>query len=78
MRKLLPHHKKDVKLDEKDNISNLNEICELKSCNNCLYFEVRKKVDCYLWLSKAPNGPSAKFLLTNGIVILWIRVDTIH
>jgi len=65
VRKLLPHAKKDVKLDAKDALNLLNEICELKNCTSCIYFETRKKSDCYMWISRTPNGPSAKFYLTN-------------
>jgi len=65
LRTLLPHSKKDVKLDQKDELFAVNEICEMKSCNNCIFFEVRKKLDLYMWLSKPPNGPSAKFLVQN-------------
>jgi len=56
---------KYVKLDNKDQLNIVNEICELKSCNNCLFFEMRRKKDCFLWASKTPNGPSAKFHVTN-------------
>jgi hypothetical protein len=31
-----------------------------------LYFEARKHKDLYLWLAKAPHGPSVKFHVTNG------------
>jgi hypothetical protein len=31
-----------------------------------LYFEARKHKDLYLWVAKAPGGPSAKFHVTNG------------
>jgi ribosome biogenesis protein BRX1 len=66
IRELLPHSKKDVKLDEKHNLYVLNEICELKNCNNCIFFEVRKKQDLYLWIAKTPHGPSIKFHVLNG------------
>ena len=62
---LLPHSKTDVKLEKKDNLSVINEICELKNCNNCIYFEVRKHTDMYLWISRVPDGPSFKFLVQN-------------
>jgi ribosome biogenesis protein BRX1 len=65
IRDLLPHSKKDVKLDEKHNLYMLNEICELKNCNNCIFFEVRKKQDLYLWIAKVPHGPSIKFHVLN-------------
>jgi len=52
-------------MDGKDPLHVINEICELKNCNNCIYFEVRKKTDCYMWVSKTPNGPSVRFHVTN-------------
>lgn len=65
IRKLLPHHKKEVKLDSKDDLRNVNEIAEIKTCNSALFFEARKRQDLYLWGSKTPHGPSAKFLVSN-------------
>jgi ribosome biogenesis protein BRX1 len=67
LRTLIPHHKKDSKLDEKDQISTaIRDICEVKSCNSALYLECRKKSDVYMWVSLTPNGPSAKFHLSNA------------
>lgn len=65
IRDLLPHSKTDVKFDTKDNLMMVNEVCELKNCNNCVFFEARKKKDLYMWLSRTPHGPSAKFLVQN-------------
>eukprot|EP00118_Oscarella_pearsei_P006623 m.30205 g.30205 ORF g.30205 m.30205 type:complete len:278 (+) comp31317_c0_seq4:30-863(+) len=65
LRLLLPHSKADVKLDRKDKLFVINEVCELKNCNKCVFFEMRKKKDCFLWLSQSPHGPSAKFLVEN-------------
>ena len=65
IRRMLPHHKKEVKLDTKRDLSLINEICEMKSCNTCLFFEFRKRQDLYLWMSTTPNGPSVKFLVHN-------------
>ncbi|KAI8139221.1 Brix domain-containing protein [Fennellomyces sp. T-0311] len=62
---LLPHSKKDSKLDTKDNLVILNELADLNNCNNCIFFEVRKRKDLYLWMSKTPNGPSVKFHVQN-------------
>ena len=62
---LLPHGKKDSKLDTKNDLDALNELALLKSCNNVLFFESRKHTDLYLWLSKASTGPSVKFLVQN-------------
>eukprot|EP01125_Pyxidicula_operculata_P007186 TRINITY_DN2440_c0_g1_i1.p1 TRINITY_DN2440_c0_g1~~TRINITY_DN2440_c0_g1_i1.p1 ORF type:complete len:342 (+),score=69.80 TRINITY_DN2440_c0_g1_i1:44-1027(+) len=64
LRELIPNHKKDVKFDGKS-LFELNEVCEMKSCNNCIFFECRKGLDLYLWVSKSPNGPSAKFHVTD-------------
>ncbi|XP_060185441.1 ribosome biogenesis protein BRX1 homolog 1-like [Lycium barbarum] len=61
---LLPHCKKDNKVESKDAKGEaLNELVELKSCSSCLFFECRKGKDLYLWMSKCPNGPSVKFLV---------------
>jgi ribosome biogenesis protein BRX1 len=60
---LLPHGKKDNKLDTKHGLDVLNELAMLKQCNNVLYLESRKRSDLYLWLSRAGVGPSVKCLL---------------
>lgn len=65
VRALMPHHSKEVKHDTKKRLHEINEICEMKSCNGCMFFEVRKKKDLYLWITRAPNGPSIKFLVSN-------------
>jgi len=65
LRALIPHSRREVKHDTKKNLHELNEICEMKACNGCLFFEVRKKKDLYLWATRAPNGPSLKFLVSN-------------
>eukprot|EP00899_Mesostigma_viride_P025455 jgi/Mesvir1/6094/Mv00811-RA.1 len=63
---ILPNTKRDVKVEHtKDNLTVLNEIADLKGCSSCLFFEVRKRKDLYLWMTKTPNGPSAKFHVTN-------------
>ena len=63
---LLPHSKKDAKLDTKSKLYHLNELADLYNCNNVLFFESRKHgQDLYLWMSKAPNGPSIKLHLQN-------------
>ena len=55
---LLPHAKKEGKCQ----IDELNELAELNNCNNTLYFQVKKKQDLFVWLSKTPTGPSVKFI----------------
>lgn len=62
---LLPHSRKEPKLDTKKDLQQLNEIAELYNCNNILFFEARKHQDLYLWMSKPPNGPTVKFFIQN-------------
>uniref|UniRef100_UPI00398E3FD1 ribosome biogenesis protein BRX1 homolog n=1 Tax=Pristiophorus japonicus TaxID=55135 RepID=UPI00398E3FD1 len=66
LRTLMPHSKPDTKMDRKDKLFVINEICEMKNCNKCVYFEAKKKQDLYMWISNVPQGPSAKFLIQNG------------
>ena len=61
---LLPHSKKDVKIDSKSNATLINEIIELNNCTSCIYFESRKHSDLYMWCTRL-NGPSCKFLVQN-------------
>ncbi|XP_066472309.1 ribosome biogenesis protein BRX1 homolog [Tiliqua scincoides] len=65
LRTLMPHSKADTKMDRKDKLFVINEVCEMKNCNKCIYFEAKKKQDLYMWFSNAPQGPSAKFLVQN-------------
>lgn len=65
LRNLMPHSKSDTKMDRKDKLFVVNEVCEIKNCNKCLFFEAKKKQDLYLWVSNSPHGPSAKFLVQN-------------
>jgi len=62
---LLPHVKKDSKLDSKSQLHLLPELADLNNCNNVLYFEARRHEDLYLWAAKMPNGPSIKMHVQN-------------
>ncbi|GAA5893456.1 hypothetical protein JCM6882_008041 [Rhodosporidiobolus microsporus] len=63
---LLPHAKKETKLEDKHNMVSLNELCYLNNCNNALFFEARRQHnDLYLWAAKSPNGPSVRFHVLN-------------
>ncbi|KAJ3546825.1 hypothetical protein NMY22_g1893 [Coprinellus aureogranulatus] len=62
---LLPHIKKDAKLDSKNHLNLLPELADLNNCNNTLYFEARRHEDLYLWAAKTPNGPSIKMHVQN-------------
>lgn len=65
LKMLIPHHKKDNKLDTKGDIKVVNEIAEMKSCNQVIYLETRKHQDLYMYLGQSPNGPSVKFHVVN-------------
>lgn len=62
---LLPHSRKDAKLDTKTQLHQLNELADLYNCNNVMFFEARKGKDLYIWLSKPPNGPTLKMHCQN-------------
>ncbi|KAJ9096007.1 hypothetical protein QFC21_005371 [Naganishia friedmannii] len=62
---LLPHTKKDAKLDSRQSLYLLNELADLHSCNNSLFLEARRHEDLYMWLARTPNGPSVKCHVQN-------------
>jgi len=65
LKNMMPHSKGDSKMDRKDKMEVINEICEMKNCNKVAFFEMKKKQDLYLWLANVSKGPSAKFLVEN-------------
>ena len=72
LRTLIPHHKKDSKLDINKNDEGgigraVNDIAEMRGCNSVLLLECRKRQDAYLWVGHTggSGGPSAKFLVEN-------------
>lgn len=67
---LMPHSKREPKMDKKDSTDVINEICESRNCNKSIFFENRKRSDLYMWLSNVPRGPCAKFLVENGMLEL--------
>jgi len=64
LRDLLPHSKGEPKFREKKMLWGINEICEMRVCNNCIFFECRKRY-MYMWVARAPYGPSIKFFVEN-------------
>jgi len=74
IRKMLPHHKVEPKFNKRDSLKEINEICELKSCNNVIYFESRKHQDLYMWLGRVPQGPCMKFQVLNIHTTLEVRL----
>ncbi|KAL1228187.1 Ribosome biogenesis protein [Trichinella spiralis] len=71
---LMPHSKSESKMDKKDNLRLINEICEMKNCSKCLFFESRKKKDVYLWAVNTPRGPSAKFCVKNVHTMMELKL----
>lgn len=65
LRTLMPHSRPENKLHPKFKLSSINEICEMKNCNHCILFQMKKKKDLYMWISGVPHGPSARFLVEN-------------
>lgn len=65
LRDMMPHSKTESKFERKDPLFVINEICEMKNCNKCIFFEGRKKKDLFMWLANVPQGPSVKFYVEN-------------
>jgi ribosome biogenesis protein BRX1 len=63
--RLLPHAKKEPKLDSKDRLEVAAEVAELRGCSTTLVLEARKHKDLYLWAAAAPAGPTIKFHAAN-------------
>lgn len=61
---LLPHSKKEVKIERKIAYTDLNEICFNHSCSNAIYFE-HKKRELVMWVFRSPDGPTLKFQINN-------------
>jgi len=62
---MMPHSKKDSKINSHTNFFDINEMAEMKNCDKCLVFEGRKKKDTYLWAANIARGPSVKFEVEN-------------
>jgi len=73
---MIPHCKKDVKFDDERNV--INEITDMKGCTSCIYFEVRKHKDLYIWFAKTPQGPTIKFHVTNVHTMAELKLSGNH
>ena len=73
-RGMMPHSKSETKMDRKDKLFIVNEICEMKNCQKCIYFESKKKLDLYMWVANIPHGPSAKFLVENVHTMMELKM----
>lgn len=61
---MLPHSKKECKIEKNVAKDELADICYNHSCKNGLYFEHRKR-ELVLWMFRTPEGPCAKFQVRN-------------
>ena len=75
---LIPHSKKDSKLDTKNPRDAVVEVADMKSCSGAMFFECRKRTDCYMWLSKCPQGPSVKFHVENVHTMAELKLTGNH
>eukprot|EP00826_Nyctotherus_ovalis_P062506 TRINITY_DN9051_c0_g1_i19.p1 TRINITY_DN9051_c0_g1~~TRINITY_DN9051_c0_g1_i19.p1 ORF type:complete len:194 (+),score=35.00 TRINITY_DN9051_c0_g1_i19:163-744(+) len=73
---LMPHAKKEVKVDRRNAYEELLELCQMRSCNNFIYLEAHKRKNLYMWVGKAPNGPSYKFFINNSKLAYHALVTT--
>ncbi len=62
---MMPHHKAEPKFDKSLDMKEITEICELRSCNNAVYFEHHKSNYCYIYFAGMPAGPTIKFQVYN-------------
>lgn len=61
---LLPHSKKECKIEKNVAREELSEICYNHNCKNGMYFEHRRR-ELVLWMFRTPEGPCAKFQVRN-------------
>jgi len=62
---MMPHSKSEPKFDKNLDMSEINDICEMRSCNNAVYFEHHKANYCYIYFAGMPAGPTIKFQVYN-------------
>ena len=75
---LVPNAKKDAKLDTKNERNVVVEAADLRGCSSAMFFECRKKQDCYMWLAKTPSGPSIKFHVENVHTMAELKMTGNH
>lgn len=62
---MMPHSKSEPKFDKNLDMGEIRDICEMRSCNNAVYFEHHKSKYCYLYFAGMPVGPTIKFQVYN-------------
>uniref|UniRef100_A0A8C1HFW8 Ribosome biogenesis protein BRX1 homolog n=1 Tax=Cyprinus carpio carpio TaxID=630221 RepID=A0A8C1HFW8_CYPCA len=56
-RTMMPHN---TKMDRKDQLFVVNEVCEIKNCYTCIFSEAKQQQDLNM-ISNAPHGPSRRW-----------------
>lgn len=77
LKKLMPHHRPECKMERTKNLQVVNEMSGMKNCSKAVLFEGRMKRDLYVWFANVPTGPSAKFLVENSKYIQFIIINCI-
>lgn len=62
---LIPHSRKDTKVDCKKDLTIVAEMATMRNCNNILYFELKNRKDMFMWMAKTTRGPTVKFHVDN-------------
>ena len=85
LRTLIPHHKKDSKLDVKHGDNGgvgraVNEICDIKGCNTVVFLECRKRgQDAYLWMGYTSTAASMNpAILSSGGPSVKFHLSNVH
>eukprot|EP01069_Polyplicarium_translucidae_P005457 Polyplicarium_translucidae@DN2792_c0_g1_i1.p1 len=65
IRRLMPHHRAENKWEKKQGFGEIAELCQMSSCNNFLFFEARRGTELYMWVGRAPAGPTFKCQVLN-------------
>ena len=71
---LLPHAKKEAKVERKNIREELDGLAWIRSTKNVLYLESRKRKHLYMWLGKREPGPTVKFEVTNSTLYIYIYI----
>jgi ribosome biogenesis protein BRX1 len=72
---MMPHAKSEPKFDKNLDMREIGEICEMRSCNNAVYFEHHKSKYCYVYFAGMPVGPTIKFQVYNVHTLNELRLS---
>ena len=72
---MMPHSKSEPKFDKNLDMTEINDICEMRSCNNAVYFEHHKSNYCYMYFAGMPVGPTIKFQVYNAHTLAEMKLS---